>query len=309
VVAFRTVATGLRFPEGPVALPDGDVLVVEIARGTLSRIAPDGRVTVVAETGGGPNGAAIGPDGKCYLCNNGGFRWHERGGRLLPGLQDANYSGGRIERVDLESGAVEVLYAECDGEPLRGPNDLVIDREGGIWFTDHGKSRWRERDRGGVFYARADGSGIVEAIHPIEDPNGIGLSPDERWLYVAETHAARLWAYEIAGPGEIVKGRGEKPWQPGRLLTGSSDFRYFDSLAVEAGGNVCVGTVLKGGITVVAPEGGVVEFVETPGDELATNICFGGPELRTAYITLSSTGQLVAADWPRPGLALNFLNK
>jgi gluconolactonase len=309
MVAFRTVASGLKFPEGPVALPNGDVLVVEIARGSLSRVSPDGRVEVVAMPGGGPNGAAIGPDGKCYLCNNGGFRWHERGGRLLPGLQDASYSGGRIERVDLDTGKVEVLYTECDGEPLRGPNDLVVDRDGGIWFTDHGKTRWRDRDRGGVFHARADGSKIVEAVHPIEDPNGIGLSPDERWLYVAETHAGRLWAYPIVGPGEIAKGQGEKPWQPGRLLAGVSDFRFFDSLAVEAGGNICVGTVLKGGITVVAPSGGIVEFVETPGDELATNICFGGPDLKTAFVTLSSTGQLVAADWPRPGLALNFLNR
>jgi gluconolactonase len=309
MVVFRTVASGLKFPEGPVALPNGDVLVVEIARGSLSRVSPDGRVEVVAMPGGGPNGAAIGPDGKCYLCNNGGFRWHERGGRLLPGLQDASYSGGRIERVDLDTGKVEVLYTECDGEPLRGPNDLVVDRDGGIWFTDHGKTRWRDRDRGGVFHARADGSKIVEAVHPIEDPNGIGLSPDERWLYVAETHAGRLWAYPIVGPGEIAKGQGEKPWQPGRLLAGVSDFRFFDSLAVEAGGNICVGTVLKGGITVVAPSGGIVEFVETPGDELATNICFGGPDLKTAFVTLSSTGQLVAADWPRPGLALNFLNR
>ena len=309
MVAFRTVASGLKFPEGPVALPNGDVLVVEIARGSLSRVSPDGRVEVVAMPGGGPNGAAIGPDGKCYLCNNGGFRWHERGGRLLPGLQDASYSGGRIERVDLDTGKVEVLYAECDGEPLRGPNDLVVDRDGGIWFTDHGKTRWRTRDRGGVFHARADGSKIVEAVHPIEDPNGIGLSPDERWLYVAETHAGRLWAYPIVGPGEIAKGQGEKPWQPGRLIAGVNDFRFFDSLAVEAGGNICVGTVLKGGITVVAPSGGIVEFVETPGDELATNICFGGPDLKTAFVTLSSTGQLVAADWPRPGLALNFLNR
>jgi gluconolactonase len=309
MVAFRTVASGLKFPEGPVALPNGDVLVVEIARGSLSRVSPDGRVEVVAMPGGGPNGAAIGPDGKCYLCNNGGFRWHERGGRLLPGLQDASYSGGRIERVDLDTGKVEVLYTECDGEPLRGPNDLVVDRDGSIWFTDHGKTRWRDRDRGGVFHARADGSKIVEAVHPIEDPNGIGLSPDERWLYVAETHAGRLWAYPIVGPGEIAKGQGEKPWQPGRLLAGVSDFRFFDSLAVEAGGNICVGTVLKGGITVVAPSGGIVEFVETPGDELATNICFGGPDLKTAFVTLSSTGQLVAADWPRPGLALNFLNR
>jgi len=306
---FREIASGLRFPEGPVALPDGDLLVVEIARGTLSRIRPDGRVDVVAEPGGGPNGAAIGPDGHCYLCNNGGFRWHERDGRILPGLQAADYSGGRIERVDLSTGKVEVLYRECDGVPLKGPNDLVIDRSGGIWFTDHGKSRWRERDRGGVFYARADGSSIVEVIHPIEDPNGIGLSPDERWLYVAETHAGRLWAYEIAGPGAIVKGQGETPWQHGRLLAGVSDFRFFDSLAVEADGNVCVGTVVKGGITVAAAAGGIVEFVATPADELATNICFGGPGLKTAYITLSSTGRLVATGWPRSGLALNFLNR
>ena len=309
VTVFREIASGLKFPEGPIALPNGDILLVEIARQTLSRITANGTVDVVAKTGGGPNGAAIGPDGRCYLCNNGGFRWHEKDGLLLPGLQDKSYSGGRIERVDLETGAVEVLYTECDGSPLKGPNDLVFDNAGGIWFTDHGKTRWRDRDRGSVFYAAADGSSIVEVIHPIEDPNGIGLSPDERWLYVAETHAARLWAYEIAGPGQIVKGHGETRWQHGRLLAGAPDFRLFDSLAIDSAGNVCVGTIVKGGITVVSPDGGVIEHVATPDDDLATNICFGGPELRTAFITLSSTGRLVATEWARPGLPLNFLNK
>ncbi len=309
MVEFREIAHGLKFPEGPIALPGGDVLLVEIARGTLSRVKPDGRVVVVAETGGGPNGAAIGPDGKCYITNNGGFRWHRKGELLLPGLQDASYSGGRIERVDLESGAVEVLYAECDGVPLKGPNDLVFDRQGGFWFTDHGKSRWRERDRGGLFYARADGSMITEAVHPIEDPNGVGLSADEAWVYVAETHAARLWAFEIAGEGEIVKGQGETFWQHGRLLAGSAEFAMFDSLALDAAGNICVGTIVRNGITVISPAGGILEHVATPGDDFATNICFGGPELRTAYITLSSTGRLIACEWPRPGLALNYLNK
>ena len=74
---FRLVAEGLRFPEGPIALPDGDVLVVEIAAGRLTRVHPDGSKTVVATPGGGPNGAAMGPDGKCYVCNNGGFIWTE----------------------------------------------------------------------------------------------------------------------------------------------------------------------------------------------------------------------------------------
>jgi len=305
---IREVAAGLRFPEGPIALPDGDVLLVEIARGTLSRVKPDGRIEVVAETGGGPNGAAMGPEGTVYICNNGGFRWHEKDGRLLPGYQAPDYSGGRIERVDLASGRVEVLYSECDGVALRGPNDLVFDRDGGMWFTDHGKIRKRDEDRTGVYYAKADGSFITEAIFPVHSPNGIGLSPDEETLYVAETPTARLWAYDIAGPGEIVRGRGEAPWQPGRLLAGMSDYRFFDSLAVDGAGHVCIGTIVKGGITVVAPDGSGVEHVPVPGDSFATNICFGGPDLRTAYITLSSTGRLVAMDWPRPGLPLNFLN-
>jgi len=305
---IREVASGLRFPEGPIALPDGDVLLVEIARGTLSRVRPDGTVEVVAETGGGPNGAAVGPDGAVYVCNNGGFRWHEKNGRLLPGYQDDDYSGGRIERVDLATSRVEVLYSECDGVALRGPNDLVFDRDGGFWFTDHGKIRKRDEDRTGVFYARADGSFITEAVFPVHGPNGIGLSPDESTLYVAETPTARLWAYDITGPGEIARGRGEAPWQPGRLLAGMSDYRFFDSLAVDGGGNVCVGTIVKGGITVIAADGSGAEHVPVPGDMYATNICFGGPDLRTAYITLSSTGRLVAIDWPRPGLPLNFLN-
>ncbi len=307
MATFREIAAGLQFPEGPVALPDGDLLVVEIARGTLTRVKPDGALHVVAELGGGPNGAAVGPDGKCYVCNNGGFRWHRKDGLIFPGLVDETYSGGRIERVDLETGAVEVLYTECDGEPLKGPNDIVFDAHGGFWFTDHGKMRRRDRDRTGVFYAKADGSMIRESIFPVDGPNGIGLSPDGNRLYVAETHAARLWAYDIAAPGEIVRGQGAAPWEPGQLVAGMPDYRLFDSLAVDAGGNICIGTIVEGGITVISPDGASVEHVPTP-DRFTTNICFGGPDLRTAYITLSSTGRVVAMDWPRPGLALHYLN-
>src|SRR5262249_10149329 len=108
--ALRGVGPGLQFPEGPVALPDGGVLVVEIRRGTLSRVAPDGTVTVVGRTGGGPNGAAVGPDGAVYVCNNGGFEWHDLGGLVLPGNQPHDYIDGRIQRVDLASGKVTDLY-------------------------------------------------------------------------------------------------------------------------------------------------------------------------------------------------------
>ena len=297
------IASGLRFPEGPIAMDDGSVIVVEIARGTLSRVAVDGSVSVIAELAGGPNGAAIGPDEYCYVCNNGGFEWHESStGLLFPGNQPDDYSGGRIERVNLETGQVDVLYTDCGGEPLKGPNDIVFDASGGFWFTDHGKNRPRDKDRTGVFYARADGSSIKEAIFPMEAPNGIGLSPDEKTLYVAETPTGRLWAYTLASPGEVdVSAR---PVMMAQL----PDYHMFDSLAVDADGNVCVATLITGGISVHSPDGANVRLVPMP-DVLTTNICFGGADLKTAFITLSTTGKLVSCAWETAGLPLNFLNK
>ena len=301
---MHIIASGLRFPEGPVAMPDGTVLLVEIARGTLDRVHPDGRVEVVAHLGGGPNGLAIGPDGRCYVCNNGGFNWVDDETGHRPIGQADDYSGGRIERVDLATGAVETLYTASDRAPLRGPNDLVFDRHGGFYFTDLGKVRPREQDRGAVCYARADGSLIREVVFPIFTPNGIGLSPDGGTLYVAETETARLWAFTLDGPGEIIPA----PWPSphgGRLLAGSANYQRFDSLAVDAAGNVCVATLINGGITIVSPDGGSVRHVPMP-DRWTTNICFGGPDRATAFVTLSSTGRLASCAWDQPGAALAF---
>jgi gluconolactonase len=299
---IREITTGLRFPEGPIWMPDGSVVLVEIERGTLTRVRPDGTKEVVAKTGGGPNGAAIGPDGKCYICNNGGFRWHEEGGLLRPVLQADDYSGGRIERVDLDTGAIETLYTGVGDIKLRGPNDIVFDKHGGFWFTDLGKVRKRDQDRGGIFYAKADGSLLKEVIHPMIHPNGIGLSPEGDRLYVVESPTGRLWAFDITGPGEIRR----QPWPSpngGRMIAGLPGYQLFDSLAVEANGNVCVATLFNGCISVISPDGELVEQVPMP-DLYTTNICFGGPDMKTAFITLSNTGRLVAVDWKRPGLVL-----
>ena len=300
---FTTLATGLRFPEGPVAMPDGSVILVEIAGGRITRIQPDGSKQTVAEPGGGPNGLAIGPDGKLYCCNNGGFDYLDRGGLLIPHGQAQDYSGGRIERIDLATGAVETLYRDGDfGCVLRGPNDIVFDAHGGFWFTDHGKTRTRERDVTGIFYAKADGSFLEEVIFPSENPNGIGLSPDGATLYAAETYTCRLMAFRITAPGKVdqtagLGGAGIPLYRP-------AGYKFFDSLGVDAGGNICVATIGESGISVVSPAGELVDFVATP-DPFTTNICWGGPDLRTAYITLSGTGQLVSMEWPRPGLRLN----
>ena len=303
---MRVVTDQLQFPEGPIAMPDGSVLVVEIARGTLSRVDQNGSIEVVSEVGGGPNGAAIGPDGDCFICNNGGFNWIHRTGRTYPGDQADDYSGGRIERVDMASGQSDILYEAVNGIPLKGPNDLVFDDSGGFWFTDHGKNRPRERDRTGVFYAKADGSYIEEVIFPLEAPNGIGLSAGNDELYIAETPTGRLWAYPLKAPGQLKGERLDRP-DGGRVVKGRNDYFMFDSLAVDGDGGVCVATLINGGITTLYPDGREPKFVEMP-DRLTTNICFGGEDLRTAYITLSSTGQLVEMDWDVPGLPLNYLN-
>ncbi|TQM11952.1 gluconolactonase [Pseudonocardia kunmingensis] len=307
---MRPVTTGLQFPEGPIALRDGSVLLVEIKRGTLSRVAPDGRVSVVAELGGGPNGAAIGPDGAAYVCNNGGFEWHERNGITAPGRQPADYIGGRIQRVVLDgpgAGTVTDLYTSCDGRPLRGPNDIVFDADGGFWFTDLGKARARESDTGALYYARPDGSSITEVVHPLVQPNGVGLSPDGSRVYVAETGPGRVWCWDVPGPGRVQPAEGGVGAGGARLLHGFAGYQMLDSLAVDGDGNVCVATLVTGAVSVLAPDGTLLRQVPVPEpDPFVTNICFAGADSNTAYVTSSGRGVLYALEWAGAGLDLAF---
>ena len=195
-----------------------------------------------------------------------------------------------------------MIYTHCDGKPLYGPNDIVFDGEGGFWFTDFGKKFEDRIMNGAVYYARTDGSLIRRVACPLLTPNGIGFSPDGSTLYVSETETCRLWSYPVKEPGELD----QEPWPSpngGRLVHGLPDYQRFDSLAVEESGNICVATLVKGGINVFSPEGELLEFYEAP-EGYCTNICFGGEDRRTAFITLSGYGQLMAVTWPRPGLQL-----
>jgi gluconolactonase len=243
---MRVIANDLWFPEGPVWVGDGSLLVVEIRRKTLTRVFGDGRKAIVANLGGGPNGAALGPDGYCYVANNGRFAFTQRadGYWATAGAPD-DYVTGRIERVDIETGKFEVLYDKIGDRNICGPNDIVFDAHGGFYFTDPGKTRQRDLDRGSVCYAKADGSSICEIIFPIHKPNGVGLSPDGKTLYVAETETARLWAWDLKGPGELATPAVASTASPhgSRLVYASPMYQRFDSLAVEANGNICIGTM------------------------------------------------------------------
>jgi gluconolactonase len=293
---MRLVTDQLRFPEGPIATADGSVLAVEIQSGTLARVAADGSVTIVADTGGGPNGAAVGPDGKVYVCNNGGFEWSLIDGMVSPGHEPASYIGGRIQRVDVDTGTVENVYTECGGNPLRGPNDIVFDGQGGFYFTDLGKGHARTVDRAGVYYAKADGSEIRELVYGLDHTNGIALSPDGTRLYVVETITARVWYWDLDGPGVIKPP--STPYAPGDVLFTFPGWQLLDSMAVDSEGNLAIATLMTGAISVVSPKGELLDQHHVPEKDIwVTNVCFGGPDLRTAYVTSSGLGRLYAMDW------------
>ena len=299
---IQLVAEGLEFPEGPIAMNDGSVILTEIKGQRLTRIHPDGRKETVVETGGGPNGAAIGPDGAIYITNNGGsFTWPEQDGLTIPGPTPPSHTGGYIQRYDLATGELTTLYSECDGRPFVGPNDLVFDKQGGFWFSDHGCGTPEGRKFGALYYARIDGSHVSRQRDHLISPNGVGLSPDEKTVYLADTQLGRLWAFDVEAPGVLGPPAG---FAAGRAVHNLQGVQFLDSLAVEAGGKVCVATILNGGITAFDPDG-TIEHFPIP-DLITTNICFGGPDMKTAWITASSTGKLYKAAWPRPGLKLNF---
>jgi gluconolactonase len=296
------LATGLGFPEGPVACTDGSVVLTEIRNNRCSRVTPDGKVSLFSDTGGGPNGLAIGPDGAFYLCNNGGSRYVE--GTSMGQGPHPDYKFGYVQRIDPKTGEAKLLYNEVNSNKLSAPNDLVFDKQGGFYFTDLGKRYARHRDHGGLYYALPDGSKVVELAFPILSPNGCGLSPDEKTIYVADTEGARLWAFDIEEPGVLRK---PPPFHPhsGRVICGLPGNARFDSLAVMASGNIAVATLSTGYITEISPAGDVVRAIKMP-DIYPTNICFGGADMRTAYITLSDTGRLGVMQWPEPALKLNF---
>lgn len=276
------IAEGLAFPEGPVVMADGSVILVEIMAGRVTRCW-NGRTETVCETGGGPNGAAIGPDGALWVCNNGG---------MAPGVERG---AGRIERIDLSTGRCERVYESCDGAPLRGPNDLVFDATGRLWFTDLGSGHDDVRLIGGLYTAAPGGGELVAVNRRSISYNGIGLSPDQRHVYVADTWQARVYRYYNRAEAQ----------QPHYLATGIGPVG-FDSLAVTEAGNVCVAMVMGGGgIATVTPEGAVTQR-PIPDDPYVTNIAFGGVDMRDAYITLSGTGRLVRMRWDEPGLRLAF---
>jgi gluconolactonase len=330
---FRLIAKGLEYPEGPVYQSDGSILLVEIHKGTLTRVDPNGGVQTIVDFGAvpnapstqriacGPNGTAIGPNSDIYVCDDGGMTWMPIPGsaKNLPTLvalgQPPDYKTGCIQRVS--GNTFTTLYSQCNGSRLCSPDDLVFDATGNFWFTDWGKARATDRDITGVYYAAPDGSKITQMIPQRSAPNGIGLSPDDQRLYVAETYARWIRYWELDSPGVIKPN--PATMDGSYLLTAAIPGQgTLDSMAVDEEGNVYVATMLPlglsptvpGGITVVSPHGKILDFIELMvegmPEPLPSNLCFGGQDRKTAFITLAGTGRLAACEMKIPGKLLHF---
>lgn len=278
----QVLATGLRFPEGPAVSPDGHLYVVELGGGSISRIRSDGGPEVFAKPGGGPNGAQFGPDGRLFVANCGGFRGAEP---------------GRIETI-APDGSVEVLLSEVDGEPLHRPNDLGFDSEGNFYFTD---PVWPGRDQtatdappGHVVFCNA--AGEAHRIHTgFAFPNGLAVTPDGDRLVVCETGTGKLHAFDIRSPGEVG---------PPRVFCDLGPSGQPDGFAFDAEGCLLACGHGTGRIHVFAPEGGdAIEYIDFD-DPGVTNVCFGGREHDTLFVTESGLGRVVTRRWKRPGFVL-----
>ncbi len=292
---FEVLAEGLAFPEGPVIMPDGSVVLVELLGGRITRVW-DGRKETISQIGGGPNGAELGPDGALYICNCGGADPAD------PHLADASQPG-RIERLDLRTGKVDRLYDRVEGRMLSAPNDLVFDAEGGMWFTDFGKVLADRFGRGGIYYCRPDGSHIEQVDHGDTGYNGIGLTADGKWLYVAMNYTGRLYRMAVEGPGKLTKKKDGKGIAREFVGAAPGD-RQFDGLTLTRSGNICIGTNNDGGVTTITPAGDVT-FQPVP-EAMSTNLAFGGADMRDLYLTWSTGGKLVKLRWDEPGQKLNF---
>jgi gluconolactonase len=293
---IEIITDGLATPEGPLPCADGSVLVVEVAASRITRVLPDGRKETVAETGGGPNGIAVGPDGLLYCCNNGGFDWDKvdlEGGHAAPA---PDYTGGTVQRVDPKTGKVELLLSGHEGRNFGGPNDIVFAADGTFWFTDFGKWTSDATRHGGLYHASIDGKMLRQVAYGT-CLNGVGLSPDGRTVYAAATSERWLLRYST----DPAAGR-----QHGEVVANFPGRQFLDSFAMEASGTIAVGCLFENpGIGRVDPASGATSVTPMP-DRMPTNIAFGGADMRDAYITFTERGALAKCRWPVAGMRLPF---
>ncbi len=233
---------------------------------------------------------AIGPNGALYICNSGGFSWETSPDGFLRSMgKPAGFVGGSIDRYDFKTKKLTTLYSHCGDKRLVGPNDLVFDRDGGLWFSDLGTMAGRV-DLCSAYYCRIDDNFITEVAGRSTAATASGCRPTTRRSMSPRRRRDGLWGFDITGRGTVEKRGGwqTQKWRPCRLY--AAELLSLRFHRVEACGNICIATLRASGISSVTPDGKLTELILFD-DPSVTNICFGGADMKSAYVTLSGKGQ------------------
>lgn len=287
--AAEVVATGIRFPEGPVWCPSAlgapaRLVCTSVADGALLALdVASGAITTLATLGGGANAALAASDGGFLVTQNGGIDFAAAG---LPGAPAMVPARPGIQRVS-PTGVVSYVAPRPGGAAFRAPNDLACAADGTLWFTDPPHHPPPDEPVGRVHTMAPDGTTVVVA-QDLRYPNGIALEPDGTPVIVEADGVARLHP------------DGTLEWITERLGASPGD-----GLCVDVDGRLYVAATADHGIRVLEPDGTEVDRLEIPGPGITTNCCFGGKDHRTLFATDGLPGTVVAWEgMPTPGLAL-----
>lgn len=250
----KLAASGFKFTEGPAVDRDGNVFFTDQPNDKIMKWSPDGTVSVYMEGAGRSNGLYFDKEGNLLSC------------------ADMNNELWSIDK----SKQVTVLVKDFEGEKLNGPNDLWADPKGGIYFTDpfYKRNYWtrteKEIEEENVYYLSPDKKKLTLVAGDFVRPNGIVGTRDGKKLYVADISAGKTYSFQINDDGTL---------SDRKLFTAMGS----DGMTIDNKGNV----YLTGkGVTVFNPAGEQIEHI--PVEEPWTaNVCFGGKDLKTLFITAS----------------------
>jgi gluconolactonase len=280
------IAIVLAFTEGPTVDRDGNVYFTDLVTERILKLTPKGVLSTFRENSNHANGLLIDPEGRLIAAEGSD---HNRTG--VPQKRKP-----QVTRTDLRTGQIEILADSFEGKPFRGPNDVTIDGKGRIYFTDNP----------GVAVYRIDAPGKIARIlaaPEIERPNGLQISPDDKTLYLIEANGAdrgarMIRAYDLQADGSVRNMRVHYNFYPGRSADGMS-IDTEGNLYASAGLHRRRGTSetldTKCGVYVISPAGKLLKFIPIPEDTI-TNNAFGGPDMKTLYVTAGKTLYKVRTD-------------
>ncbi|MDP3139029.1 MAG: SMP-30/gluconolactonase/LRE family protein [Burkholderiaceae bacterium] len=257
--------------EGPSFDREGNLYVVNTSYGQVFRITPSGDVAQVAEYDGEPNGLKIHKDGRIFI---------------------ADHTRGLLE-LDVAKGTVTTVMDRAQHEPFKGLNDLVFNSQGDLYFTDQGESDLRHPD--GRVWVRTAAGRTRLVIDCVPSPNGLVITPDDRFMYLAATRANAVWRVPMRKDGSL-----------GRVGTWiqMSGGAGPDGLALDEAGGIAVAHAGMGSVWLFDARGRPAAEIPAPRGLLTTNVAYGGADRRTLFITEADTHSVLVARVPVPGLAM-----